>query len=86
MPLVRVAACQLNTTVGDLDGNTACVLGALERAEAAGADVAVFPELATTGYPPEDLLLKPGFVDANLAALEKLASTKPGLSSRSSGG
>jgi NAD+ synthase (glutamine-hydrolysing) len=71
---VRVAACQLNTTVGDLDGNTACVLGALERAEAAGADVAVFPELATTGYPPEDLLLKPGFVDANLAALEKLAA------------
>ena len=71
---MRVAACQLNTTVGDLDGNTACVLDALERAEAAGADVAVFPELATTGYPPEDLLLKPGFVDANLAALEKLAA------------
>ncbi|MGH9157978.1 MAG: NAD+ synthase [Acidimicrobiales bacterium] len=74
MPLLRVAACQLNTTVGDLEGNAARVLAALDEAETGGADVAVFPELAITGYPPEDLLLKPGFVDANLAALEKLAA------------
>ncbi|MEO6121423.1 MAG: NAD+ synthase [Acidimicrobiales bacterium] len=74
MPVVRVAACQINTTVGDLEGNSARALVALEEAEAAGADLALFPELALTGYPPEDLLLKPGFVDANLAALKALAA------------
>ena len=74
MARVRVAACQINTVVGDLDGNVERVLSALERAEEAGADLAVFPELAITGYPPEDLLLKPGFVADNLVALEKLAS------------
>jgi len=71
---LRVAACQLDLVVGDLDANVAAILDALEQAEAAGADVAVFPELAVTGYPPEDLLLKPGFVADNRAALEKLAS------------
>ncbi len=70
---MRVAACQLDLVVGDLDGNVEAMLAALERAEAAGADMAVFPELAVTGYPPEDLLLKPGFVADNRAALEKLA-------------
>jgi len=60
--------------VGDLDGNVATILEALERAEAAGSDVAVFPELAITGYPPEDLLLKPGFIADNQAALHKLAA------------
>ncbi|MCU1463107.1 MAG: synthetase [Acidimicrobiales bacterium] len=74
MPRLRIAACQLNTVVGDLDGNAAAILAALDRAEAAGADLAAFPELAITGYPPEDLLLKPGFVNANLEALEKIAS------------
>ena len=74
MARLRVAACQTNTVVGDLDGNVEKVLRGLEAAEAAGADVAVFPELAVTGYPPEDLLLKPGFVADNLVALEKLAS------------
>ena len=74
MPRLRVAACQINTVVGDLDGNVRCILAALERAEAAGCDVAVFPELAITGYPPEDLLLKPGFVADNRAALDKLAA------------
>lgn len=73
MALVRIAACQLNTVVGDLEGNVARILAALAEAEAAGADVAVFPELAITGYPPEDLLLKPGFIEDNLGALEKLA-------------
>jgi NAD+ synthase (glutamine-hydrolysing) len=68
-----VAACQLNPIVGDLDGNVARVLDALERAEAADADMAVFPELVITGYPPEDLLLKPRFVADNLAALNRVA-------------
>jgi NAD+ synthase (glutamine-hydrolysing) len=71
---IRIAACQLNLVVGDLDGNCSRVLDALDHAEAAGADLAIFPELAITGYPPEDLLLKPGFVADNRAALEKVAS------------
>ncbi|MDP8975824.1 MAG: NAD+ synthase [Actinomycetota bacterium] len=74
MTRLRVAACQLNPIVGDLEGNVNRVLAALEEAEGAGADLAVFPELAITGYPPEDLLLKPQFVEDNLDALEKLAS------------
>lgn len=74
MGRLRVAACQVNPIVGDLEGNTALVLAGLERAENAGADVVLFPELVLTGYPPEDLLLKPRFVADNLAALEKVAS------------
>ena len=74
MPRVRVALCQLNTVVGDLDGNAARVLDAYQRAEADGCDVAVFPELAITGYPPEDLLLKPGFIRSGREALEKVAA------------
>ncbi len=74
MARIRIAACQVNSVVGDLDGNVGRILAALDTAEAAGADVAVFPELAITGYPPEDLLLKPGFVEDNLEALHKLAA------------
>ncbi len=74
MPRIRVAACQLDTVVGDLDGNVQRVLAALGQAEEAGADVAVFPELALTGYPPEDLLLKPGFVRDNRLALERVVA------------
>ncbi len=74
MPRLRVAACQINNVVGDLDGNVECILAALDRADAAGCDLAVFPELAITGYPPEDLLLKPAFVADNRAALDKLAA------------
>ena len=59
--------------VGDLSGNVERVLGALGEAEESGADLAVFPELVITGYPPEDLLLKPGFVADNLVALAKVA-------------
>jgi NAD+ synthase (glutamine-hydrolysing) len=71
---LRLALGQLDTTVGDLPGNLARVTRALEEAEAAGADLLVTPELALTGYPPEDLLLKPGFVAANLEALQELAA------------
>ena len=74
MPSLRLAAAQLNTVVGDLSGNVERVLRALAAAEAAGADVCVVPELAIPGYPPEDLLLKPGFVADNVAALEKVAA------------
>jgi NAD+ synthase (glutamine-hydrolysing) len=68
-----VALAQINPVVGDLGGNAERVTSALAIAEEAGADVAVFPELAIPGYPPEDLLLKPGFVADNLAALSKVA-------------
>ncbi|MCY3618355.1 MAG: NAD+ synthase [Acidimicrobiaceae bacterium] len=69
-----MAICQINPTVGDLDRNADLVTGALVKAEAAGADVAVLPELAITGYPPEDLVLRPGFVAASRAALERVAA------------
>jgi NAD+ synthase (glutamine-hydrolysing) len=72
--VLRVALAQLNPTVGDLDGNLARMVEAYDRAEAAGCDLVAFPELATTGYPPEDLVLKPGFVADNIAALGKLAA------------
>jgi NAD+ synthase (glutamine-hydrolysing) len=71
---LRVAAAQLDTVVGDLSGNVGRIVAALRRAESAGAHVCVYPELAVTGYPPEDLLLKPGFVADNVAALEEVAS------------
>jgi NAD+ synthase (glutamine-hydrolysing) len=75
---LRIAACQIDAVVGDLDGNVERILGALAEAEAAGADLAVFPELAITGYPPEDLLLKPGFIADNVAAMERVASATRG--------
>ncbi len=74
MARLRVALCQLNSVVGDLGGNAERIISAIGVAEEAGADMAVFPELAIPGYPPEDLLLKPGFVADNLATLGKVAA------------
>ncbi|MDQ6696113.1 MAG: NAD+ synthase [Actinomycetota bacterium] len=74
MPRLRIATCQINTRVGDLSGNAARVRAALRDAEQAGCDIAVFPELSVTGYPPEDLLLKPGFVADNRTALDGIAA------------
>src|SRR5690606_15316404 len=71
---LRVALCQINPTVGDLDGNVERIVDALRAADEQGCDLAVFPELAITGYPPEDLLLKPGFVGDNREALERVAA------------
>jgi NAD+ synthase (glutamine-hydrolysing) len=70
---VRVALAQLNTVVGDIAGNTRLALEALERARTAGADLTVFPELVLTGYPPEDLLLRPAFARDSERALEEIA-------------
>jgi NAD+ synthase (glutamine-hydrolysing) len=72
--VLRVALAQLNPTVGNIDANLASLLDAYERADAAGCDVIAFPELSITGYPPEDLVMKPGFVADNEAALGKLAA------------
>ena len=74
MPRLRLAAAQLDLVVGDLEGNAARILDAYDRAEAEGADLVAFPELAVTGYPPEDLLLRPAFVAQAGEWLEKLAS------------
>lgn len=76
---LRVALAQINTTVGDLDGNAAKIISNIAAAREAGADVVVFPELAVTGYPPEDLLLKRTFVEANVAALQRIASETKGI-------
>ena len=74
----RIALGQLNTTVGDLDGNVALMTQWALRAAEAGADAICFPELAVTGYPPEDLVLRPEFVRDALAALETLATATAG--------
>lgn len=71
---LRLALAQIDSIVGDLGGNAEKIIAALGTAEKEGADIAVFPELAITGYPPEDLLLKPGFVSDNTEALSKVAA------------
>ncbi|HZY74213.1 MAG TPA: NAD+ synthase [Edaphobacter sp.] len=76
---MRIALAQINTTVGDLDGNVRRILAAARDAAARGADVAVFPELAVTGYPPRDLVEKESFLDRTAAALEQLARDSASL-------
>ncbi len=71
--MIRVALGQVNTTVGDLEGNVAKLAEWTFTATELGADLVCFPELAITGYPPEDLVLRPRFVEDNLRALEELA-------------
>ena len=71
---MKVGLAQINTTVGDFAGNVARLREAYDEAAAAGAEIVVAPELAITGYPPRDLLLKSGFVEGNLAALDVLAA------------
>jgi len=73
MRLLRLALAQVNTTVGDLDGNAALVLRGISAAREAGADLVVFPELTVTGYPPEDLLLRTQFIADNLTVVNRIA-------------
>ena len=70
---MRIAGAQLNLVVGDLEGNEARIVAAMDWAESEGADVLLLPELAIPGYPPEDLIHRSGFVEGNLAVLERLA-------------
>jgi NAD+ synthase (glutamine-hydrolysing) len=79
MRTFRVALAQLNFRVGDLAGNAALIRRAIADARAAGAHLVAFPELALTGYPPEDLLLKPSFLQATQAALEEVARSTVGI-------
>jgi NAD+ synthetase len=71
---VKIALAQINTTVGDLAGNEAKILDSAARARGEGVDLVLFPELAITGYPPRDLLLKKDFIAGNLAVLQRLAA------------
>src|SRR6187399_3732855 len=77
---MRLALAQINTTVGDLDGNRERILQAIAEARRAEADLVLFPELAVTSYPPEDLLLRPGFVRAARRSLEEIAAATSGIS------
>src|SRR5258707_15392362 len=70
---MRVALGQINPTIGDFDGNRRLVWDATVEAERRGADLAIFPELALSGYPPKDLLERPAFLDAARASLDRLA-------------
>jgi NAD+ synthase (glutamine-hydrolysing) len=72
---IRIAGAQLNQVIGDFSGNRDRILGAMRWAQEQEADVLALPELAITGYPPEDLLLRKAFVDANLEVLDELAAT-----------
>ncbi len=74
---MRIALCQINPTVGDLAGNVERILRDARRAAEAGADLAVFPELCVTGYPPQDLLDRPAFLDDVDAAIAHVARQLP---------
>jgi NAD+ synthase (glutamine-hydrolysing) len=76
---MRLALAQLNSVVGDLDGNRDRIVLRIDEAKAAGADLVCFPELATTGYPPEDLLLRPGFLRAAERTLAEVARAARGI-------
>ncbi|MGE3153196.1 MAG: NAD+ synthase [Nitrospiraceae bacterium] len=79
MRTFRIAMAQMNPTVGDLDGNLRAIISRVKDARKAKADLVAFPELALTGYPPEDLLLKPRFVEDTRRALETIIPECRGL-------
>ncbi|MGB6872704.1 MAG: NAD+ synthase [Dehalococcoidia bacterium] len=72
MHSIRVGIAQINSTVGDLSGNTKKIVQFIDQAKSLGVDLLTFPELAITGYPPEDLLLKPQFIKQNRESLNKI--------------
>jgi NAD+ synthase (glutamine-hydrolysing) len=76
---MRLALAQMNSVVGDLDGNRTRILELLAQSKDAGADLVLFPELAVTGYPPEDLLLRPSFVRAARRTVEEIAAATAGV-------
>src|SRR5688500_14104187 len=79
MSRLRLALAQMNATVGDLAGNAEIIVRRLDEAREVGAHIVAFPELAITGYPPEDLLLKSSFIEANRKTLLELAQETRGL-------
>ncbi len=79
MRTLRIALAQINVTVGDLHGNTARILDCIAQARRSQVDLIAFPELAVPGYPPEDLLLKPQFLDENRRCVERVAAASEGI-------
>ena len=79
MRRVRVGLAQVNATVGAVEANARLVMAGMDRARSLGCDIVAFPELVLTGYPPEDLLFKPAFIEANLRALADVARASRGL-------
>ncbi len=79
MRRLRASLAQINSTVGDLEGNAAKIIDRIREAESLGADLVAFPELSLTGYPPEDLVLRRGFVQANLDMLDRVSEATMGL-------
>ncbi|HEY6401318.1 MAG TPA: NAD+ synthase [Blastocatellia bacterium] len=79
MNTIRIALAQINPTVGDFAGNTAKIISSIESAREIGADIIAVPELSLPGYPPEDLLLKPQFITANLQALDRIIEASSGI-------
>ncbi len=75
MKTLRLALAQINSTVGDIEGNTKRIIQLINEATDRGAEIVAFPELAVTGYPPEDLLLKPQFIEDNLQALKEIKNS-----------
>src|SRR4029079_11869531 len=76
---MRIALAQIDTVVGDVDGNRDRILARLAEAKDANADLVLFPELAVNGYPPEDLLLRPSFLEAARDRLDAIAAEVTGI-------
>ncbi len=79
MKKLRIAIAQINPTVGDFEGNTRKIIEYIDKAKGYGSDIVAFPELAITGYPPEDLLLKPQFIKDNIEALKRVQDETEGI-------
>ena len=79
MRMFRLALAQMNPTVGDLDGNARKIIGLIDEARILGADLVAFPEQAIPGYPPEDLLFKPSFIQDNIKAMHRVVEASKGI-------
>ncbi|MCK4909920.1 MAG: NAD+ synthase, partial [Planctomycetes bacterium] len=80
MNTFRIALAQINTTVGDFEGNTTKIIQSVKRARELKVDLVAFPELTICGYPPEDLILKTHFVKENLRQLKRIRSVTRSIS------
>ena len=79
MRRIRIGLAQINPTVGDIDGNVKKIVDGMDYARRLGCRLVAFPELAITGYPPEDLLFKRAFIEANLRALDDVMRATRGI-------
>jgi NAD+ synthase (glutamine-hydrolysing) len=79
MRLLRLGLAQINPTVGDLDGNLSKIRESIDRARALGVELLAFPEMCVPGYPPEDLLLKPAFIQGCIERTRELAASTRGM-------